>query len=164
MNSPRVESLFDELLWVHRMIRRDLETVRELAAGANGDAPAAEIRDGIEDLKTNGPLWRLKVNCLRYCAFVHSHHNAEDALLFPRLRAADPELGPVVDRLEADHSKVSDLLDEVEANARVVRDGGPDEDRARLAGALDELADHLLEHLRFEEENVEEAMRGMPRS
>jgi hypothetical protein len=83
VNSRRVDSLFDELLWVHRMIRRDLETVRKLVAGANGDAPAAEIRDGIEDLKTNGPLWKLKVNCLRYCAFVHSHHNAEDALLFP---------------------------------------------------------------------------------
>ena len=158
-----MDSLFDELLWVHRMIRRDLETVRELAAAAaNGDASAAEVRDGVEALKTNGPLWKLKVNCLHYCAFVHSHHNAEDAMLFPRLRAADPDLGPVVDRLEADHREVSDLLDEVEAAAGALRGEIATEQRARVATALDDLAGHLLEHLEFEEENVAEAMRAMP--
>jgi hypothetical protein len=37
-----MNSLFDELLWVHRMIRRDLGTVRELAtATANGSATCA---------------------------------------------------------------------------------------------------------------------------
>jgi Hemerythrin HHE cation binding domain len=157
-----MNSLFDELLWVHRMIRRDLERVRELAAGAaNGDASAATIRDGIQDLKTNGPLWKLKVNCLRYCSFVHSHHNAEDALLFPALRAANPDLGPVVDRLEADHRRVSDLLDEVEGSAGVLNDHVEDDGRERVAKALEELADHLLEHLEFEEENVAETMRSM---
>jgi hypothetical protein len=58
-------------------------------------------------------LWRLKVSCLRYCSHVHAHHGAEDVLLFPALRAADPTIGPVVDRLEADHVRVSDLLDVV---------------------------------------------------
>jgi hypothetical protein len=157
-----MNSLFDELLWVHRMIRRDLGTVRELAtAAANGNATAGAVRDGVEALKTNGPLWKLKVNCLHYCAFVHSHHNAEDALLFPRLRAADPGLASVVDRLEADHRKVSDLLDEVEAAAGELKGEIAPEQRTRVATALDDLASHLLEHLEFEEENVAQAMRAM---
>jgi hypothetical protein len=39
---------------------------------------------------------------------------------------------------------------------------GADAARARVAGALDDLADHLLEHLRFEEDSVAETMREMP--
>ena len=55
-------------------------------------------------------------DCLRYCSHVHAHHGAEDALLFPVLRAADPSIGSVVDRLEADHARVSHLLHVVEAS------------------------------------------------
>jgi Hemerythrin HHE cation binding domain len=118
--SPETEqgkAIFQELLWVHGAIRRDLATVEELAAEVLAGLPAEEARERVEELKTNGPLWRLKVNCLRYCRFVHSHHNAEDALFFPTLRAANPGLAPVVDKLEADHRTVSDLLDEVEVAA-----------------------------------------------
>jgi Hemerythrin HHE cation binding domain len=156
------DALYQELLWVHRMIRRDLGTVRKLAtATTNGDASPTEVREGIEALKTSGPLWKLRVNCLRYCRFVHSHHNAEDAMLFPALRAANPELGPVVDRLEADHRRVSDLLDAVEDSAGALAEEAGDEQRQAVAAALDDLADDLLEHLEFEEDSVAETMRSM---
>ena len=154
-------TLFDELLWVHGMIRRDLEAVRELATVTVNGAPAEDVRRELAALKTNGPLWRLKVNCLQYCRFVHAHHGAEDRMLFPALRAANPGLGEVIDRLESDHRQVSDLLDEVEAGADALSQAEEAQTRARLAGALDELATHLLDHLTFEEENVEEAMRSM---
>ena len=153
-------TFFDELLWVHGMIRRDLDTVRELAAATTNGKPADEVRAELETLKTSGPLWKLKVNCLHYCRFVHAHHGAEDTKLFPALRAANPDLGPVVDRLEADHRRVSDLLDEVEEAADDLSVEA--ETRARVARGLDELADHLLEHLKFEEESVEDTMRSMP--
>jgi hemerythrin superfamily protein len=153
-------SLYDELLWVHGMIRRDLETVRHLAQAVRDGAPAAEAADALADLKTNGPLWKLRVNCLHYCRFVHAHHGAEDRLLFPALRTANPELDPVVDRIEADHRKVAELLDEVEAACESAA-GGDAEQRSGLAAALDELAEHLLEHLSFEERSVEDTMRAM---
>ena len=143
------------------MIRRDLEAVRELATVTANGAPADDVRRELAALKTNGPLWRLKVNCLHYCRFVHAHHGAEDRMLFPALRAADPGLGEAIDKLEADHRQVSDLLDEVEAGAEGLSQAEETETRTRLAGALDELATHLLEHLAFEEESVEETMRSM---
>jgi hypothetical protein len=144
------KAIFQELLWVHGAIRRDLATVEELAAEVLAGLPAEEARERVEELKTNGPLWRLKVNCLRYCRFVHSHHNAEDALFFPTLRAADPGLAPIVDKLEADHRTVSDLLDEVEVAAGGL-DGDDEASRTRLASGLKELAAELLVHLDFEE-------------
>ena len=99
------------------------------------------------------------VNCLQYCAHVHGHHGAESALLFPSIRATDPErMDPVVDKLEADHVKVSDLLDEVEAAARdmAVNDAV---ERQRLVDSLNELSDHLLEHLAYEEESIGPILR-----
>jgi hemerythrin superfamily protein len=154
-------ALYEELLWVHRMIRRDLDTVRQLAADCLEGRAADELQSEIRSLEANGPLWRLKVNCLHYCRFVHTHHRAEDVLLFPRLREANPGIDSVVDRLEADHRKVAIHLEEVEQDARALSDDDGIESRRSLAEALARLADHLLAHLAFEEENVAATMRRL---
>jgi hypothetical protein len=144
---------------VHGMIRRDLETVRRLAGEVAAGLPAADVQAGIESLAASGPLWQLKVNCLRYCHFVHSHHRAESIMLFPELRRSNPALNPVVDKLEADHDSVSGVLEEVEAAARAL---GSREDRAlreQLTGALQKLSTDLLSHLQYEEEHISDTLR-----
>ena len=123
------EAFFQELLWVHGMIRQDLETVRELAAQVAGGLAPGEVEAQVASLAANGPLWALKVNCLHYCRFVHGHHRLEDVALFPALREADPDLAPLVDRLEGDHRRVAEQLDEVEAAV------GRAQRRRRRAGA-----------------------------
>jgi hypothetical protein len=157
--TPQGRALFEELLWVHSVVRRDLDTVEQLARavadGMSGELLVSELRE----LKTSGPLWQLKVNCLRYCRFVHSHHRLEDVLLFPTLRAADPSIGPVIDRLEADHRRVSDLLDAVEAAAERLTAGA--DARADVVLALGELHGHLLEHLDYEERHSGPVMRRL---
>jgi hypothetical protein len=77
------------------------------------------------DLKRDSMLWRLQVNCLRYCSFVHSHHNAEDADFVSELRDTNPAINPVIDRLQADHRRVADDLEAVEtaANRLTEHDG-----------------------------------------
>lgn len=168
------ESLFDELLWVHGAIRADLEKVRGLAADAVAGAPPERIGAAVGELRTNSPLWQLKAGCFAHCRFVHHHHRLEDMALFPALRRANPELGPVVDKLESDHRSIAARVDEVEAavaaldGAEGIAGGEPAEgdgdDRAareRLAGALETLAGELLEHLGYEEESVAATMRAM---
>lgn len=159
--TDRGRAMFEELLWVHAAIRRDLETVEQLAADVGEGLPGEAVESVLEDLRTRGPLWRLKVNCLRYCRFVHSHHRAEDVLLFPALRAADPSLGPVVDRLEADHRRVSDLLDRVEAAARALTDADSEDARRNVVEGLQDLHGHLLEHLDYEERNAGPTLRRL---
>ena len=107
--------------------------------------PAGLAGADLRNLASTGPLWQLKVNCLQYCRFVHSHHTGESAMIFPALRRSNPALNPVIDRLEADHARVADLLDQVEGAARSL--GGSDDGpaRARLAEALGTLAVDLLE-------------------
>ncbi len=173
------EAMVAELRWVHDMIRRDLGTVRQMAADAGAGQPASAIRAALRSLATASPLWQLKINCLQYCRFVHSHHTAESIMLFPELRRANPALDPVVDKLEADHVHVSGLLDEVEAAARDL--GGtdaastdvgstdvgstdvagtePPDGRERLIQALHTLSTDLLAHLEYEEEQISGTLR-----
>lgn len=146
--------LLRELKWVHNLVRRDLSVCRALAVEVASGASAEYIQVQVLALQTRGPLWQLRVNCLYYCRFVHGHHGHEDALLFPALRRANAALNPVVDKLEADHRKVSDYLDEVEslANALLSVDGPTV--RAKLVQALDNLSTELLAHLDYEEESI----------
>jgi hypothetical protein len=159
--TERGRAIFEELLWVHSIIRRDLETVERLAADVGEGLPGEDVQDTLAELKTGGPLWQLKVNCLRYCSHGHAHHGAEDVLLFPTLRATDPAIGPVVDRLEADHQRVSDLLDVVEAAARSLTATNGGAARQRVIDGLRELHIHLLEHLDYEELNAGPTMRRL---
>jgi hypothetical protein len=162
---PPAEGLFRELLWVHAMIRRDLATVQRLAARVQEGAPAEEVRAAIRDLQSEGPLWKLRVNCLYYCRFVHHHHTLEDTALFPILRRREPALGPIVDRLEADHLQISVYLDAVETAANGMETDEEPIHRERLAATLGELAEHLLAHLAFEEESIGPALsrwHGLP--
>jgi hypothetical protein len=159
--NPRGEAMVAELKWVHDMVRADLATIRELAADVQDGLPAEQVSAGIRSLAAGGPLWQLKVGCLHYCRFVHTHHHAESVLLFPALRRANPALGPVVDKLEADHVQVARLLDDVEAAAGDLADHDDPGVRRRLIAALQVLSTDLLAHLAYEEDNVSDTMRTM---
>jgi len=149
--TDRGRAIYDLLLSVHRKIRRDLDRVEALAAEALEGLPAEELRRQLDEIKRDGMLWRLQVDCLRYCRFVHLHHNAEDGDFFPELREANPAISPVIDRLQADHRRVSHDLDAVEAAANALTHGEGTEARKAVVEALQRLADNLLAHLDYEE-------------
>jgi hypothetical protein len=141
--------LLAELKAAHAMLRRDLATCRQLAVAAANGTPTAQIRSGIKQLQTRGPLFQLRTNCLRHCHLVHAHHEGEDTGLFPTIRRAAPQMRATIDRLQADHRVVSDLLDQVDGLARNLQPTG--DSRTRLVDALTTLSTHLLAHLDFEE-------------
>jgi hypothetical protein len=153
--------LYQSLLTVHAMIRRDLDTVEQLAAAVLDGLPADGVHEELEALKTNGQLWQFQVNCLRWCGFVHSHHHAEDVMFFDELEETNPALSPVVEKLKADHRAVSDLLDAVEAAARALSADESHDSRQAVAAALDLLKGHLLTHLEYEELNVAATARRL---
>lgn len=143
--------LVQELERVHEMLRRDLRACQDLAAATGAGAAPEDLRHAVGQLARRSPHLRLGVDCLRYCRLVHAHHGGEDTRLFPIVRRDAPQLAGVVDRLEADHRTVSGLLDAVESAAGELDGADPDEARRRLAGTLDALSRHLLEHLEVEE-------------
>jgi iron-sulfur cluster repair protein YtfE (RIC family) len=144
----REQALSDQLRAVHDMLRRDLASVRDLAARVANGASSEDVRSALGDLRTSGPLFHLQVNCLTWCQTVHSHHQGEDADLFPAVRRSAPHLAETVNRLEADHRQVQVLLGEVESMVDGLDDVAM---RGRLVDALGRLSGHLLEHLELEE-------------
>jgi hypothetical protein len=153
--TDRGRTIYGLLLSVHRKIRRDLARVEELAKEALDGLPGEEIRERLGELKRDSMLWRLQVDCLRYCRFVHMHHNAEDGEFFPELRETNPAMNPVIDRLQADHRRVSDDLDRVEGAANALADEEGVEARQAVVEALHALAENLLAHLDYEERNLQ---------
>ena len=149
-----------QLKLVHQMLRSDLAVCRDLAGEIAAGAEAAEISEQIAALRTRSPLWTLQVNCLYHCRVVHAHHGLEDADMFPALRRSNPGLSAVVDKLEADHRAISELLDDVEESAGELDDTTADPARQRLVIALGRLEEDLLAHLAFEEESIAETMRS----
>jgi hemerythrin HHE cation binding domain-containing protein len=152
--TARGRMLYQALLAVHALIRRDLTTVEQLAAAVVDGLPADGVHEELAALKSNGLLWQFQVSCLSYCGFVHLHHRAEDTEFFDELEETNPAIGPVVDRLRAEHRAVSDYLDAVEAATRALTANESRSARRAVADALELLTGHLLAHLDYEELSV----------
>jgi Hemerythrin HHE cation binding domain len=157
--TARGRAMFEMLLVVHAAIRRDLDLIQGLATQALDGVDAEDLRRQLHDLKRGSMRWRLQLGCLRYCGFVHSHHNAEDAYFFSELRDTNPAINPVIDRLEAEHRRVSDDLDAVEAAANGLADDDGPQARKAVVDTLQALRENLLGHLEYEERGVEATVR-----
>ena len=131
--------LGEQLIEVHQTLRERLAALRqEIAGGAAhpglpGDLPG---------------------HCLSFCSAVHTHHTSEDNQVFPALRAAAPELAPVIDKLAEDHSLVAAILDQV----REFLASWPVSQPAALLRELDGLTAILESHFSFEERRIAQAL------
>jgi hypothetical protein len=149
------------LVDVHDHLRAELAQIRELgrqvAAGAV-DVGAARSAIGAMTMRQNN--WTLGAYCASYCRVVTMHHTLEDRGMLPHLRAADPRLAPVVDRLEQEHRVIHDILDRVDAALveLVRRDDNGAPAMKQLQDAVDLLTDTLLSHLSYEERELVEPL------
>jgi Hemerythrin HHE cation binding domain len=76
--------------------------------------------------------------------------------VFPHLRAREPGLGPVLDRLASEHEIIHTVLEDVDAElVALLRNPG---DFSRLDQAADLLSDLLLSHLAYEEAQLVEPL------
>lgn len=150
----RARGVFRELLYIHTILRRDLDRVAQLAVDVRAGYPVQGVVDTVRDLETNSPLWRLREGCWRYCRILHSHHTIEDAAIFPMARRKDPSLNRVIDKLEEDHLIVHHITERIAVLATAVSTNDTFETRADLVGALTDLESHLLTHLAIEETSL----------
>jgi hypothetical protein len=157
--TARGRAIYQTLLGVHAHIRRDLDLIQELAAQALEGVTAEDLRRQLDVLKRDTMLWQLRINCLRYCSFVHLHHGAEDADFFAELRDTNPAINPVIDRLRGEHRRVSDDLDAVETAANALRQDDGQQARKAVVDTLRTLRENLLAHLVYEERSIETTVR-----
>ena len=100
--------------------------------------------------------WTLGAYCAAYCGLVNQHHGLEDRAVFPYLRNVDAGLAPVIDRLEAEHVIIHEVVEGVDrALVNLVNNPG---DVGEVQEAVDVLTDALLSHLSYEEAQLVEPL------
>ncbi len=81
------------------------------------------------------------------------HHTKESELLFPRVRERAPELAPVLDRLEQDHTRGEHAIRELE-HALLAFEVMGEARRMAFERALDQYTRGYLEHMAVEERDI----------
>ena len=125
---------------VHRLFRQAYEEAARLVRA--GPTPSPErvtfLADHI-DLVLGG---------------LHSHHQDEDELLYPKLIERVPEQAPMTEQVEHEHQVIATALDAASAACMAWRQRPSAETGEALAAALDHLNEVVQPHLDDEEQKV----------
>lgn len=152
------------LIAIHDHLRQELDQVRDLIEQvAGGTLSAGAARSVINTMTMRQNKWTLGTYCESYCRVVATHHTIEDLQMLPALRAADPRLAGVTDRLAEEHEVIAAVLERVDA--ALVALVAPGDDGAALAEvrrSVDLLTDALLSHLSYEERELVEPLTRLP--
>ncbi len=148
----------EHLVQVHDGLRAELTQVRDLLDQVRaGQVGVGQARSVINTMTLRQNNWTLGAYCEAYCRIVTGHHTLEDRGIFPHLRAAEPGLAPVIDRLEHEHEVIHEVLDGFDrALVGLVGDqqAGSAAVLDEVQRALDLLTDTLLSHLAYEEREL----------
>ncbi len=120
---------------------------RALRVGASSLAEGATALPGADEARRRAyaRYWR------GYAGEVLAHHTIEDDFFFPALVERVAVAGDLITRTDADHHHLDDLMDAIGAAVDHVRRGDP---APELAVLTRELAEHMEEHLDFEDRDV----------
>ncbi|EWT03247.1 5,10-methylene tetrahydromethanopterin reductase [Intrasporangium oryzae NRRL B-24470] len=148
------------LVDIHDHLRSELAQVRDVVGQVRqGLMSAGAARSVINTMAMRQNSWTLGAYCESYCRAVTGHHTLEDRSVFTHLRRAQPDLAPVLDRLQEEHHVIADVLEQVDRALVGIVSADPygasghaalDE----LQRALDLLTDTLLSHLAYEEREL----------
>lgn len=156
--TPDEQAAGRHLIDVHDALRTELTQLRDLVEQvARGTTDASKVRSFITRMTIRQNHWTLGTFCTTYCRVVTNHHTLEDRSVFPHLRRSDDALGPVIDRLEAEHEVIADLLERVD-RALVALVSSDGDGMAAVHGAVDLLTDALLSHFSYEERELVEPL------
>jgi alkanesulfonate monooxygenase SsuD/methylene tetrahydromethanopterin reductase-like flavin-dependent oxidoreductase (luciferase family) len=158
--SAAEQAVPQHLVDVHDHLRGELAQLRDIVGQVRrGAMSTGAARSVINTMAMRQNNWTLGAYCETYCRLVTGHHTLEDRSIFVHLRGAEPDLGPVIDRLEEEHHVISDVLEQVD-DALVGLVGSEPYGRAgqdaldEIQRALDLLTDTLLSHLAYEEREL----------
>lgn len=139
-DSIRTSTDTRDMIWVHNLFRRALaDAGAQVASVQESDTERASLVASY----LGEVLWLL-----------HSHHGAEDLLLYPLLVERAPEFGELYSRMEAQHSAVASRIDKAREAAAVFGGSGSAVDGEALARACRSLLEEVDVHLKQEEVEI----------
>ena len=129
----------EEMLLIHRVIRRELGLAPALVRNAAGD-PARSQRVG--------------AHLTEMLFFLHTHHSGEDELLWPVLRPRATLEQDLIDRMEAQHEQVAAVIAAIEQDLPGWSASADPEAGERITARIETMTAVLTEHLAEEEERI----------
>ena len=137
-------ALSEQLTHVHQALREQLTSLRQETADGTGphagdDAIPADVLS----------------HCLSLCTAIRTHHTGEDIQILPALRAAAPELEPVIENLIEDHALVAGILRHIHG---LLTPGRTPSSPGALTRELDGLTAILESHFSYEERRIAQAL------
>jgi hypothetical protein len=131
------------------------EEIRLIAWGAEMRAVHERLRaahrvaqDEVAAGRTPTASRDLLLFCHGFCAALDGHHRGEDAVLFPAIAAAHPDLAEPLRKLEQDHSMIGHLIGGLQSDL----DAGAGS--TALGRHLDGIGAIMESHFRFEERTL----------
>ena len=141
------------LVHAHDVLREELNKLRNLIIELrNGELPVGQARSALREMAMRQINWSTGAYCETYCWRLTRHHTGEDDSVFPHLRAREPALGPVLDRLSEEHAAIHGVLDAVDQ--ALVGIVGGETRPSHLQEIVDLLGEALLSHLTYEEREL----------
>jgi hemerythrin-like domain-containing protein len=130
-----------EMYMLHRMFRREFSLMpRAVQSVGNGDQEHVETVAGHIGFVTTA---------------LHGHHEFEDAQVWPiLLERGAVDIVPHVRAVQEQHEEIERAAAELDESVTYWRNDATAGAHERVSAALDRILPVLLEHMRFEEENV----------
>jgi hemerythrin-like domain-containing protein len=146
------------LIDVHDALRSELERLRDLVEQVSrGQTDPTTVRSFLNRMTIRQNHWTLGAFCETYCRVITNHHTLEDRSVFPHLNRSDPDLAPVIKRLEDEHETIADLLERVDG-ALVALVAAEEDGFDEVHHTVDVLSDALLSHFSYEERELIEPL------
>ncbi len=119
---------------IHAALRRDLERI----------AMQVERPDGLSDER----LRAIGEHAVWLMGLLHDHHTTEDERLFPAMRGNNPDIGPLLDTMLAEHGAIASAVTTLEEAGRRAESGeeGAAEGLREAVAGLRRVLDPHLEH------------------
>jgi hypothetical protein len=131
-----------DMVAVHDMYRREFDRLRALLTAV----PMAGPTDATRRVR------RITGHGMFLIELLHAHHGSEDALVWPKLAARDPEgTRALTATMTAQHEEIDRRLHDTEAALIALAAHPGEERREDVLDALDALMPSLREHLALEE-------------
>lgn len=157
--TPQQRETGSHLRDVHDYMRSNLGTVVTLIERASsGSLDPASVRAEIDDLAIVANYKRFGNVCGQFCHLIHKHHTLEDRAVFPALADRSPALKAVIERLEAEHVVVHQLIELVVEKIIALNETPTRENFEDAIEAFRAFEKLLLSHFRYEEESIIDAI------
>ena len=143
----------------HRLHLQEMARVRAAINDIRaGTSPFSSLPDAIDELSLAHNYRLFGAVCGRECQMLTFHHTGEDTQMFPAIRALEPALARIVDKLAAEHEVIHALIDELQAGADAIAATPDTAAFETLVATFDDLEEIVRSHFGYEETELAEAL------